>query len=99
MILVIRCLIRILYAGPFATQMEDAGADYGPVLKEAQALGEEAERTLFYSLNHRDSRYAEANSGADAEGLDVQVGGILINLISKPSSVIYPPPGEDRYPG
>ena len=54
-------------------QMEDAGADYGPVLKGAQALGEEAERTLFYSLNHRDSRYAEASPEADVEGLDVEV--------------------------
>ena len=67
--------------------MEDEGADLGA----SSSRGCGARPQYF--------RYADANPEADAEGLDVHVRGILINLLSKPPSLISPPPGEGRYPG
>ena len=69
------------------SKMEDDGADYG------------ASSSRGYGAGPQYFRYAEANPAADVKRLDVQVGGILINLLSKPTLLISPPPGEDRDPG
>ena len=69
------------------SKMEDEGVDYGA----SSSRGCGARPQYF--------RYTEANPEADVKRLDVQVECLIFDLLSKPSSVISSPPGEECYPG